>query len=737
MKERLKRLLRSGSRISTQLHLAIWGAVALTICASLVAWLSFNRVGEVQSRVNEGSIPDIAASFEVAQYSGILVAAAPRLTTAAATEEFDEVALSIDEAYSGFEEQLALLEEGTVGGESFARIRAHADTLIYNIEAIKEGTSESFTLTAGSEALGAELAKLRTQLDGIVVPAIDDQLFYVMTGYRNLLEPPAPRSEHFSEEELGHYRHLAQLQVDGNIAMELLANAFTLSQASLIEPLRERFEAATSRMERNLSALGESPLRGQVSPIFTELRQMGVGEESGFDLLARRLTLAETQQDLIVSNRDIAIDLVEEVNGLVNTARASAQAATKASSDAILTGRILLLVIGGISIAGALLIAWLFVGRILARRLKLLSDWMRRMAEGDLEASVEIEGRDEVAEMAAALEVFRRHALEVQRLNLVEKLADELKGKNEQLEVVLEDLRLAQDQIVMREKLAALGELTAGVAHEIRNPLNFVNNFSEVSEELVTELQGVLKEEGATLTDEQTGLVEDIFGDLRSNLTRIRSHGERANRIVHDMLLMGRDSGELQSTNINNLVDEHTRLAYHSVRATDPDFQLDLQQDFDPDMGELEVIPQELGRVFLNMVSNACYATDQKRRTAAGAGGDPYMPTLLLTTRREEDHAEVRIRDNGSGMPPEVIEKIFNPFFTTKPANEGTGLGLAMSSDIVRKHGGAIRVESEPDRFTEMIVEMPLTPPSTVLVEEEETAAVAAQGDGPPPGPAI
>ena len=731
MKERLNRLLRSGSRISTQLQLAIWGAVALTICASLVAWLSFNRVGDVQSRVNEGSIPDIAASFEVAQYSGILVAAAPRLTAATTTEEFDQVALSIDEAYSTFEEQLALLEEGNVGDESFARIRTHANTLIFNIEAIKEGTRASFTLTAGSEALRRELAQLRSLLDGIIAPAIDDQLFYIMTGYRNLVEPPAPRSDHFSEEEFDHYRHLAQLQVDGNIAIELLANAFTLSQASLIEPLRERFEAATSRMERNLSALGGSSFRDQVSPILTRLLELGIGEGSGFDLLARRLTLAEKQQDLVVSNRDVAIDLVGEVNGLVNTARASAQAATQASSAAILTGRILLLVIGGISIVGALLIAWLFVGRILVRRLKLLTDWMRRMAGGDLEARVEIEGRDEVAEMAAALEVFRRHALEVQRLNLVEKLADELKGKNEELEVVLEDLRLAQDQIVMREKLAALGQLTAGVAHEIRNPLNFVNNFSEVSEELVAELQEVLKEEGATLTDEQTGLVEGIFGDLTNNLTRIRSHGERANRIVHDMLLMGTDAGELQSTNINNLVDEHARLAYHSARATDPNFQLNLQQDFDPEMGELEVIPQELGRVFLNVVSNACYATDEKRRLATEADGDPYMPTLLLTTHRGEDHAEIRIRDNGNGIPPDVIEKIFNPFFTTKPTDQGTGLGLAMSSDIVRKHGGAIRVESEPGQFTEMTVELPLTPPSTA--PEEKTATVAALGDGQSP----
>ena len=292
---------------------------------------------------------------------------------------------------------------------------------------------------------------------------------------------------------------------------------------------------------------------------------------------------------------------------------------------------------------------------------------------------------------------------------------------------MLEDLRLAQNQIVVREKLAALGELTAGVAHEIRNPLNFINNFSEVSEELIKEMQEVLDEEGA-VAEEQKGTIDEIFGDLSGNLGRIRSHGQRANRIVQDMLQMGRDSGDIQATDINNLLDEHARLAYHSARATDPDFQLDLQQDFDADMGQIEVIPQELGRVFLNMVSNACYAVDEKRRSVAEGNGGSYMPTLLMITRRGEEHAEVRIRDNGNGIPPDVVDKIFNPFFTTKPTDKGTGLGLAMSMDIVRKHGGAIRVESEPGQFTEMIVELPLSPP--IIPEEATETEPAAAPEG-------
>ncbi len=720
MVDKLRRLLESRFRISTQLYLAMGGAVVLTLAASLVGWFSFNQVGAVQSQVNEGSVPELAAAFGVAQYSGNLVAAAPNLTVAASPEEFDQVVLGIDQAYASFEQQMAALEQGDSEQERVLRIRERADTIIANIEALESETSGVFELTTRREALQLELTEVRASLDDALAPAIDDQLFFALTGYRSLTAAPAPREEHLSEGQFVRYRRLAELQADVNIATELLANAFTLPDASLIEPLRERFESTVSRIDRNLSALVGSSFHAEAAPVFARLFALGSGEDTVFDLFAAELRIAERQAELLDLNRDLSVELVAEVNGLVSAAQASTEEATQASTQAIFTGRVLLLAIIAISITGALLITWLFIGRVLLRRIGMLSEWMRNMAQGDLEIRADIGGRDEVAEMAAALDVFRRHALEVQRLNLVEELAEELQGKNEELEDVLAQLQQAQDQIVMREKLAALGELTAGVAHEIRNPLNFVKNFSEASGELVEELKEILEEEGVELTDEQRDLVEEITGDLTSNVERISSHGERANRIVQDMLSMGRGSQEWQSMDINALVDQHALLAYHSARATNPDFQLDIQREFDPDTGELEVIRQDLGRVFLNMVSNACHATNE-RRLASAAGGGQYHPMLTLITRREDDEVQIRIRDNGSGIPDDVIEKIFNPFFTTKPTDQGTGLGLAISADIVRRHGGSIRVESEPGEFTEMTIGLPLERPP-----EPDRAVLAA-----------
>ncbi len=709
MKSRLKAVLGLRNRLSTQLYAAIGSMVVLTIAAGLVGWFSFNRVGEAQDRVNENSVPELVAAFGVAQEGGVLVVAAPRLTTAESPAELGEVSAEIADAYLALQEAVAVLSEQSENTEAFARIEADANSLIENILEIEAERTETFELRDRSQTLLVRLQELLDELDKTLVATVDDQWFYFITGYITLDEIRANREEHFSEDQATQYRHLANLKSDSGIAGSLLESVFSISEAPLLEPLRERFESSAGRIQRSLTAIEGTPLSRQVSPLANTLIVLGSGEEGIFALLDQQLRLAASQRALLAENRNISVNLVTEVNSVVSAANLNAQEATLASTQAALTGRTLLIGISAISIGGALLIAWLFVGRVILRRLQMLSQWMRRMAGGDLEAQVEIGGRDEVADMAAALEVFRRHALEVQRLNLVEKLAGELQGKNDELESALGELEKAQDQIVMREKLAALGELTAGVAHEIRNPLNFVKNFSEVSGELLVELKEVLEESGDALNDNQKGLIEDISGDLSDNLERIGSHSERANRIVHDMLMMGRGSAEWQFTDINSLLEEYARLAYHSARATDTDFQLDLQNDLDPEAGELEIIPQDMGRVFLNVVGNACYATDQRRRTAAeqGLSITEFMPTVKLATKRIDDMVEIRIRDNGTGMPPEVAEKIFNPFFTTKPTGQGTGLGLALSNDIVREHGGTIQVESAPDEYTEMIIRLP------------------------------
>ena len=739
----IKRLLESRYRISTQLYLAIGSAVALTIAASLVGWFSFNSVGEAQSTVNEDSLPEVVAAFGVAQNSGTLVNAAPLLTVSTSPEELAAVSADIDDARISLEQHLAVLlgadslnlDDAQVSdGESGTseHIRSQVDTLTVGIGAIESGMTEIFAINERKDELRDELAILREQINDVMIPAVDNQIFYTMTGYRNLEDGRAERGEHFSDAELSRYRNLAGLHADATTASQILESSFSVSLAPQIEPLRERFESAASSMDRNLAALDDWPYRPQILPLMNRLVEHGAGTDNGFDLLERQLVIKQEQQDLLALNRAIASTLVQEVDALVESARTSADEATLTSAQAILTGRTLLLAISAVSILGAL-IAWLFVGRMLLRRLGTLSDRMLQMAGGDLETEVEADGRDEVADMARALEVFRRNSLEAQRLNLVEQLANELQGKNEELETVLADLERAQDQIVVREKLAALGELTAGVAHEIRNPLNFIKNFSEASEELLEELGELMTDIADDLDQEDKSYLDEITGDLTGNLERILSHCDRANRIVNDMLMMGRDTGEQRMTDINSLLDEHARLAYHSARALDTEFQLSIERDLDPTMGEVNVVPRDLGRVFLNMVGNACDATDEKRRTIEAevaaeerpAPAEPYMPTLWIATNRGDENMQIRIKDNGGGMPPEIIDKIFNPFFTTKPTDKGTGLGLAISNDIVRQHGGTITVNSQPDEYTEMLLEIPLVTPA-IDAEAIDAAAVGS-----------
>ncbi len=716
MIDKARSVLEGRFRLSAQMYVGVGGAVLLTLSASLVAWLSFDRIGDATNRVREESVPEMVASFGIARYTGVLAAAAPRLTSAVTTSEFEQVSQEIEATTALFEQQLGSLSSADHGGQQLVLVRQYADQLIRSIDTIKAEKKELLELDDRTTAISVELARRQQELDEILIPAIDDQLFYTMTGYNELGESPVSASEHFSETEFYRYRNVADLQAAANTATQLLASAFTVSDATFIEPLRERAEAARSRIERSLSVLRSTSYAPVITLIFNRLFDLSLGEQGGFELLAREHELNSRQHDLLELNRELAVLLVDEVDGLVEAAQFSVSQESTASEQSILQGRLFLVGIGAVSIIGAFLIVWLFVGKVLLRRIQTLSNRMLRMADGDLETEVEIHGRDEVADMAGALEVFRQHALEVQRLNLVEQLAEELQGKNDELERVLDDLQNAQDQIITQGKLAALGELTAGVAHEIRNPLNFVNNFSEASEELIDELKEIIEESSDDINDEQMELIEEIADDLVANLRRIKSHGDRANRIVHGMLAMGRESADVQPSEVNSLIEEYTQLAYHSGRATDPDMNLDIKMDFDPEVPTIFAISQDLGRVFLNLVTNAWHATEEKRDALREQDADAargYIPGVQISTKFIDDNIEIRFRDNGTGMPPEVVEKIFNPFFTTKPTNRGTGLGLSLSNDIIRSHGGTIQVETQSGEYTEFIVRIPKDNPTS------------------------
>ena len=283
------------------------------------------------------------------------------------------------------------------------------------------------------------------------------------------------------------------------------------------------------------------------------------------------------------------------------------------------------------------------------------------------------------------------------------RLFDEVQGRTRELAASLEELRSTQDRLVQTQKLASLGQLTAGIAHEIKNPLNFVNNFSAVSGELIDDLQDALK--GISLDNKMRAEIDDLTKTLRGNLEKVVQHGKRADGIVKNMLLHSREgSGEHRLVDINALVEESLNLAYHGARAEKQGFNVTLERSFDAGAGEADLFPQEITRVLLNLIGNGFYAAAKRKAET----GDGYEPMLTAATRSLGDSVEICIRDNGTGIPPDVKEKIFNPFFTTKPAGEGTGLGLSLSHDIVvKQHGGSIEVDTRPGEFTEFRVILP------------------------------
>ena len=470
--------------------------------------------------------------------------------------------------------------------------------------------------------------------------------------------------------------------------------------------LRQALEAGE---ETTLDGLWEqfSSLHAQgIDQLVTDL-----GEGEGvFYVRRQQLALEAGISSLAVSFDTASTALADDVSNLTTAADQYSAESLELAVGSFDEGRTLLTAISVISVLAATLAAWLWVGNGMVRRLSRMSERMRGMAGGDLETPVPEVGRDEIGELAGALETFRQQALEVQRLNLVEQLYEELRQTNA-------ELQRTQARLVAQQKLAALGQLVSGVAHEISNPLNFVHNFSEGSLELYKELSEMLRTYRDKMSEADTELLDDISQELTNSLNRVLANGGRALAIVERMRGLGVVGGDLVMVNLNEMLWTAVRSGCNIFTSEWQDFSVHPTFDLDPAIGEVSLAEKDFGEAILNLVSNACFAMRLKR----DHGEENYEPKLVVSTRLVDGEVEIRIRDNGTGIADDVVGNIFNPFFSTQEGASGSGLGLPIAADVVRRSGGELSVDTAHGEYAEFIMTLPQTTTPEHLPEAAET----------------
>ena len=463
------------------------------------------------------------------------------------------------------------------------------------------------------------------------------------------------------------------LQADDEVALERLWDEFSILHSAGIDPAVASFG----------DDQGVFAVRGQQLALLANIAELAPAFYSS------GVTLDVAVSDLLVASRSHS----SEVLG-----------SAVSSFD---RGRLLLTVISVVSVIAATLAAWLWVGNGMVRRLSRLSERMRGMADGDLETPVPEVGQDEIGELAHALEVFRQQALEIQRLNLVEQLYGELREANA-------ELKRMQAGLVAQEKLAALGELVSGVAHEITNPLNFVNNFSEGSLQLYQELSGMLESYRHQMSDDDTALMDEINEELTDSLKRVLSNGGRALAIVERMRGLGVVGGEPVLTDLNSVLRRVVEEGSNSFVPESEVFPLQPVFELDPTVGAVLLVERDFSEAVLSLVSNACYAMWLKLEDS----GNSYQPVLSVSSSKVDDMVEVRVLDNGPGIADDVVGRIFNPFFSTREGILGAGLGLPISADVARRLGGDLLVDTVYGEYAEFTIRLPAARP--VVLEAAE-----------------
>jgi signal transduction histidine kinase len=726
----LAKALTNWRSVGTRLLLAFLGISAFSALVAGAAIYAFFEVGRSLELIDR-RIGPILASLDVSRSAERLATASSAL--AAVTTEQDRIRVfwTLSDGSSRLKQLLAELSDSGLSQSQLAAIEASATQLTANYIALDAGVRQRL------QVIGAIKDQMRSAFDAR--EEIKRLLSPTRLPHDSDIDQPSadpgdgqaqPASDAQSPEaELSEERTERRLQQQVSDVMDGLAQTAVADRKQHVFGLALRMRRTMQEMDD--STRGFDPkLQTLLLPAVEALKERVEGPNSIPLLREKELVLISDVSNLLAQNTQVSNQLTDAAELLVATAKSEVKDATNSADDVQRFSTWAIAALVALSLAASALIVWLYVGRNIVARLNRLSAATLKVAGGAHDLAVPTVGRDEIAAMGQAVETFRRNTLErdhllAERAEAADRLEhvveertlemrqarDEAIMANRKTEVALTELKAAQASLIQSEKLASLGQLTAGIAHEIKNPLNFVNNFASLSNELLTELKEIAEPATATLDQGTREELDTTLAMLSSNLGKIAEHGKRADNIVRSMLEHSRGaSGERRPVDLNALVDEALNLAFHGARAQNKNFNITLERAYDPALAPIEVVPQDITRVFLNLIGNGFHAAHKRAQDTAEAG---FRPTLRVATKEEGDGIEVRVRDNGTGIAPEIRDKLFQPFFTTKPTGEGTGLGLSISYDVVtQQHGGVIEVESEPGSFTEFIVRLPRRRPA-------------------------
>ena len=700
-----KNLLIWSKSLSGKLYGVLILFFGFILIVSLFSWRSLLQVVDIQKILTEKNIPELVLATNIVQQSERLIKSAPQLVAGFSEDSLDHIKKEIKQDTVILKKYLSDFEQSTLSQNSL-QIRSLINEMTDNLTAIEQSVEQQRELMKSLNSLSDQIQNLNLSLYKKLVVEVDNKTFDLAIQSKAIPFHGAKVSTPIQLKDILLYKELMNLQSQINVSVNLLRETASLSNSDFIQPLRERFLSSIQSCEKSVKFFpsGYNELKAGIQS-FKRLG-LGKGKTTGvFDLKQQILKIEKTQNQYLEKNKKIASKLSGTVKNINLNIKTSGQDSVELFKTSLQKNKTVLFIINALSLIGCLIVA-LFLVAPLIRRLIYLSKKMKTMSKGNLEQEVKVQGSDEVAEMAEALEVFRLYALEVQRLNLVEKLMKEVQEKNKTLEETVNNLHKTQNQLVMQEKLASLGQLTAGIAHEIKNPLNFINNFSRLSKDLIKDIHQEIQEMKANMKEETYTLIQETMNDLQSNMEKISQHGDRANDIISGMLQHSRAStGQKNLVDVNRYMDIYSNLAFHSKRASNSSFSVSFEKDYDKNLQPIEVVPQDISRVILNLVTNACDAIEENSTKRKEKN---YDYCIGLKTKKIKDKVEIKIRDNGPGIPNHLKEKIFNPFFTTKDTGKGTGLGLSLSHDIVLKYGGAMSVDSKEGEWTEFTVTLPL-----------------------------